>query len=157
VVAESQQLLEQAWKLLSEHVEPIRERIKSGAAEDRGEGMVLGQCQKCGGQLKVLRGKTGKTLRGLCGQGGRAGAAGRRLGGAQAPGCGQTFPLPQKGVIMVTGNNCPECGWPEIKVTGASGPRKAVGALYRPRLPHQREVPPAQSTTVMTRACPAPD
>ncbi len=33
----------------------IRDRIKSGVRED-----LLGVCQKCGGQIKVLRGKTGK-------------------------------------------------------------------------------------------------
>ena len=121
VVGESQQLLEQAWKLLSEHIEPIRERIKSGAAEDRGEGMVLGVCQKCGGQLKVLRGKTGKRFVACVGKEGELPTPAIGSEAPKRPGCGQTFPLPQKGVIMVTGNNCPECGWPEIKVTGASG------------------------------------
>ena len=36
-------------------------------------------------------------------------------------GCGQTFPLPQRGTITPTGKTCGECGWPEIKVVGAGG------------------------------------
>ena len=56
VVGESQRMLEQAWKLLDGHLDAIRERIRSGARED----LTLGECKNCGGQLRVLRGKTGK-------------------------------------------------------------------------------------------------
>lgn len=158
VVAESQRMLEQAWKLLDGHIEQIRERIRSGARED----LTLGVCKNCGGQVRVLRGKTGKRFAACVGpaddgahapeegarsaagvpgtdrtESARAPAAGEGAGattraagdgeGAGTPaarprrGCGQTFPLPQRGTIVPTGRTCPECGWPEIKVTGASG------------------------------------
>jgi DNA topoisomerase-1 len=122
VVAESQQMLEEAWKSLDGHVEQIRERIKSGAREDRGEGLILGVCQNCGGQLKVLRGRTGKRFVACVGKEGEPVPQGEGPDGKpKRPGCGQTFPLPQRGAIMPTGATCTECGWPEIKVTGAGG------------------------------------
>ncbi len=112
VVGESQRMLEQAWKLLDGHLDAIRERIRSGARED----LTLGECKNCGGQLRVLRGKTGKRFAACVGKPGEeAPAEGQRRG------CGQTFPLPQRGTIVPTGKTCGECGWPEIKVTGASG------------------------------------
>jgi DNA topoisomerase-1 len=130
VVAESQEMLEQAWRLLDTHVTDIRERIKSGVRED----LTLGVCKNCGGQLRVLRGKTGKRFAACVGKpeaegqpeaGGRArqpaGVADAEPGARPRRGCGQTFPLPQRGTIVPTGKTCAECGWPEIKVTGASG------------------------------------
>jgi DNA topoisomerase-1 len=117
VVAESQQMLEQAWKLLEEHIDVIRDRIKSGVRED----LTLGVCQKCGGQLRVMRGKTGKRFVACVGKEGEAPAPSGDPDKPARRGCGQTFPLPQRGVIMPTEKICPECGWPEIKVTGASG------------------------------------
>ncbi len=113
----------------------IRDRIRSGVRED----LTLGTCKNCGGQLRVLRGKTGKRFAACVGKGepgaGADGAtpeagAARPAPEAPAPGeagarprrgCGQTFPLPQRGTIVPTGKTCTECGWPEIKVTGASG------------------------------------
>ena len=116
VVAESQGMLEQAWKLLDGHVDDIRDRIKSGVRED----LTLGVCKNCGGQIRVLRGKTGKRFAACVGKEGeepRPAAEGER----PRRGCGQTFPLPQRGTITPTGKVCAECGWPEIKVVGGGG------------------------------------
>ncbi len=116
VVAESTQMLEQAWKLLDSHVTDIRDRIKSGVRED----LTLGECKVCGGQLRVLRGKTGKRFVACVGKEGeepKPAAEGER----PRRGCGQTFPLPQRGTITPTGKTCGACGWPEIKVVGAGG------------------------------------
>lgn len=116
VVAESQDMLEAAWKLLDGHIADIRELIKSGVRED----LTLGECKSCGGQLRVLRGKTGKRFAACVGKEGDApqpAAEGER----PRRGCGQTFPLPQRGAITPTGKMCGECGWPEIKVVGAGG------------------------------------
>jgi len=111
VVADSQRMLEEAWRLLDAHADEVRDRIRSGVRED----LTLGVCKNCGGQLRVLRGKTGKRFAACVGKEGDApGPDGRR-------GCGQTFPLPQRGTIMPTGKTCAECGWPEIKVLGAGG------------------------------------
>ncbi len=116
VVAESQEMLDQAWKLLDGHIDDIRALIKSGVRED----LTLGECKNCGGQLRVLRGKTGKRFAACVGKEGDApqpAAEGER----PRRGCGQTFPLPQRGTITPTGKSCGECGWPEIKVVGAGG------------------------------------
>jgi DNA topoisomerase I len=121
VLADSQKTLEQAWRLLDGHIEQIRERIRSGARED----LTLGVCKNCGGQLRVLRGKTGKRFAACVGAPDAADGAAAAPSGEDAErprrGCGQTFPLPQRGTIVPTGKTCAECGWPEIKVTGASG------------------------------------
>ena len=116
VVAESQDMLERAWKLLDGHTGDIRDRIKSGVRED----LTLGVCKNCGGQIRVLRGKTGKRFAACVGKEGeepRPAAEGER----PRRGCGQTFPLPQRGTITPTGKVCAECGWPEIKVVGGGG------------------------------------
>jgi len=116
VVAESQEMLEQAWKLLDGHVADIRQRIKSGVRED----LTLGKCENCGGQLRVLRGKTGKRFAACVG---KEGEEPQPVAEGERPrrGCGQTFPLPQRGTITPTGKTCGECGWPEIKVVGGGG------------------------------------
>ncbi len=116
VVSESQAMLERAWRLLDAHIADIRARIKDGVRED----LTLGECKVCGGQLRVLRGKTGKRFVACVGKEGeepRPAAEGER----PRRGCGQTFPLPQRGTITATGKICGECGWPEIKVVGAGG------------------------------------
>jgi DNA topoisomerase I len=117
VVAESQTMLEHAWKLLDGHVADIRDRIKSGVRED----LTLGECKVCGGQLRVLRGRTGKRFAACVGKDGEEPKPATVEGERPRRGCGQTFPLPQRGTITPTGKLCAECGWPEIKVVGAGG------------------------------------
>ncbi len=116
VVAESQDMLDQAWKLLDGHIDDIRTLIKSGVRED----LTLGECKNCGGQLRVLRGRTGKRFAACVG---KEGEEPKPAVDGERPrrGCGQTFPLPQRGTITPTGKACGECGWPEIKVVGAGG------------------------------------
>jgi DNA topoisomerase-1 len=117
VVRESQDMLEQAWKLLDAHVADIRDRIKSGVRED----LTLGECRNCGGQLRVLRGKTGKRFAACVGKEGEEPSPPPAEGGRPRRGCGQTFPLPQRGTIVPTGKACGDCGWPEIRVVGGGG------------------------------------
>jgi len=117
VVQDSQEMLEQAWKLLDAHTDQIRDRIKSGVRED----LTLGVCKNCGGQLRVLRGKTGKRFAACVGKEGEEPQSPAAEGERPRRGCGQTFPLPQRGTIVPTGKVCAECGWPEIKVVGGGG------------------------------------
>ena len=117
VVHESQEMLEQAWKMLDAHIADIRDRIKSGVRED----LTLGTCKNCGGQLRVLRGKTGKRFAACVGKEGEEPQQPTVEGERPRRGCGQTFPLPQRGTIVPTGKECGECGWPEIKVVGGGG------------------------------------
>jgi DNA topoisomerase-1 len=116
VVHESQEMLKHAWRLLDAHVEDIRQRVKSGVRDD----LTLGECRDCGGQLRVLRGRTGKRFVACVG---KEGEEPRPAAEGEVPrrGCGRTFPLPQRGTITPTGKTCGECGWPEIKVVGAGG------------------------------------
>ena len=117
VVRDSTDMLERAWKALDGHVDTIRERIKSGVRDD----LTLGPCKNCGGQLRVLRGKTGKRFAACVGKEGEEPQQPAVEGERPRRGCGQTFPLPQRGTISPTGKTCGECGWPEIKVVGAGG------------------------------------
>lgn len=117
VVRDSQEMLAQAWKLLDAHTEEIRERIRSGVRED----LTLGVCKNCGGELRVLRGKTGKRFAACVGKPGEEPQQPAAEGERPRRGCGQTFPLPQRGTIVPTGKTCGECGWPEIKVVGGGG------------------------------------
>ena len=59
---------------------------------------ILGKC-KCGGDLIIIRTKKG-----------------RFVGCSNYPQCKETYPLPQKGIIVPTGKVCKECGAPIIKV-----------------------------------------
>ena len=110
-------MLEEAWKRLDGHIDDIRDRIKSGVRED----LTLGVCKNCGGELRVLRGKTGKRFAACVGKEGEEPQQPAVEGERPRRGCGQTFPLPQRGTIVPTGKMCAECGWPEIKVVGGGG------------------------------------
>ena len=102
VAAEDEDMLD-PWRYLAE----MEAHIKSGSQE----AVTLGECRRCGGQVRVLRGKTGKRYAACVGEG-WPGSAG---------GCGQTLPLLQWGTITATGQTCSACGWPQIRVAGASG------------------------------------
>jgi DNA topoisomerase-1 len=123
VVEDSQEMLVHALKLLEEHLDKIRTVIPQAAREDQGIGLILGTCQVCGGQLKVLRGRTGKRFVACVGKEGDEPRVpeGAPEGTPARTGCGQTFPLPQRGAIIARGTNCETCGWPEITVTKTGG------------------------------------
>ena len=119
VVADSQALLAEAHKLLEGHIEAIRTEIKGAVRED----MTLGVCTTCGGELRMLRGKTGKRFVACVGKEGDEAKVpeGAPEGTRPRRGCGQTFPLPQRGAIIAKGTSCPGCGWPEITVLKTGG------------------------------------
>jgi len=119
VVAESQKMLEHAYKLLEGHAEAIRTIVKGAVQED----LTVGVCSNCGGELRILRGKTGKRFVACVGKEGDEAKVpeGAPEGTRPRRGCGQTFPLPQRGAIMRLGTTCPECGWPQIKVLSSGG------------------------------------
>ena len=98
---------------------PIRDRIKGAVRE----GMTLGVVHQLRRPARMLRGKTGKRFVACVGKEGDEAKVpeGAPEGKRPRRGCGQTFPLPQRGVIIATGTTCTECGWPEIKVLGAGG------------------------------------
>ena len=59
---------------------------------------VVGKCPMCGGDLVIRQSKNGK----------------RFIGCSNYPKCKVTYPLPQKGEIIPTGETCPYCGAPLI-------------------------------------------
>ena len=136
VVRESQEMLEQAWKLLDAHVADIRDRIKSGVRED----LTLGTCKNCGGQLRVLRGKTGKRFAACVGKEGEE---------PQQPAVGGRAPAarlrPDVPAAAARDHRAHGQGVRGVRLARDQGGRRrraraSVGALHRHRLSEQREV-----------------
>ncbi|GAB4258809.1 MAG: DNA topoisomerase I [Thermoleophilia bacterium] len=104
VVQSSRRLLHEAYASLEENRERVAAKIFEGITDDR----ILGDCPTCGThKLRVIRSKTTKK---------------RFVGCEGYPECGQTYPLPQRGDIIATGETCPECGTPRIKILGGRRP-----------------------------------
>ncbi|GAG44872.1 unnamed protein product, partial [marine sediment metagenome] len=78
----------------------INEALKSQASK----ASALGSCPACGvGEIRLIRNRrTGKRFAGCS----------NFFNGT----CDVSFPLPQKGKILATGEKCPHCGAPIIKV-----------------------------------------
>jgi DNA topoisomerase I len=104
VVTISRDLLRQAYGSLEQNKEQMAAKIYEGITDDR----ILGECPKCGkSKIRVIRSKTTKK---------------RFVGCEGYPECDQTYPLPQRGDIIGTGEICPHCGSPKVKVLGGRRP-----------------------------------
>ncbi len=104
VVKISRDLLRQAYGSLETNRQKVAAKIYEGITDDR----ILGDCPKCGEhRLRVIRSKTTKK---------------RFVGCEGYPQCDQTYPLPQRGDIIGTGEICPQCGSPKVKVLGGRRP-----------------------------------
>ncbi len=78
-------------------------RIGDAAAADSAQATTLGSCPVCKkGQLRMI--KSYKTKKRFVGCSNYSG------------GCRATAPLPQKGIIRISGKACSECGWPIVGV-----------------------------------------
>ena len=97
VVDRSREVLSGILDIMEDQKEDIAREIREGIKGDT----VLGECPSCGGEIQIRRArKSGKRFAG-CGS---------------YPDCEQTYPLPQKGGIVGSGETCEECGSPKIKV-----------------------------------------
>ncbi|MBU1670411.1 MAG: DNA topoisomerase I [Actinobacteria bacterium] len=97
VVDHSREVLDGVLAVMESQKEEISREIKEGMRGDT----VLGACPGCDGELGT---KTAKK-------------SGKRFAGCMNyPECTTTFPLPQKGSILATGEVCEECATPRIKV-----------------------------------------
>lgn len=97
VVDHSRLVLGKIMDSMESQKEEISKEIRDGVRGDA----VLGECPDCGGEMRILRAKK----------------SGKRFAGCGGyPECRVTFPLPQKGAIVVTGEKCEECESPRIKV-----------------------------------------
>ncbi|HEY5530281.1 MAG TPA: DNA topoisomerase I [Thermoleophilia bacterium] len=104
VVTISRELLREAYSSLEQNREQVAAKIYEGIIDDR----ILGDCSKCGThKLRIIRSKATKK---------------RFVGCEGYPDCDQTYPLPQRGDIIGTGEICPQCGTPKIKVLGGRRP-----------------------------------
>jgi len=121
VVSISRDLLRQAYGSLEQNREQVAAKIYEGITDDR----ILGECPKCGkNKLRVVRSKTTKK---------------RFVGCEGYPECDQTYPLPQRGDIIGTGEICPQCGSPKIKVLGGRRPWVLCLDPYCPTKAEYRE------------------
>jgi DNA topoisomerase-1 len=129
VVAISRDLLRQAYGSLEQNREQVAAKIYEGITDDR----VLGDCPTCGQhKLRVVRSKSTKK---------------RFVGCEGYPECNQTYPLPQRGDIIGTGETCPECGSPKIKVLGGRRPWVLCLDPYCPTKAEYREKQAAKSAS----------
>lgn len=62
--------------------------------------VLVGQCDKCGKQLRIIRMKLGRQFIGCTGY----------------PECRNAYPLPTGALVAVTGRQCPECSKPTVNV-----------------------------------------
>lgn len=98
VVDESRQFLEKILDKLLKNKNEIGSDLRKALIADS----VIGNCDKCGGNLRILFGRSGK----------------RFLACNNYPKCTNTYPLPQKGRVTAVNKECEVCGKPTIKVTG---------------------------------------
>jgi DNA topoisomerase-1 len=100
VVEKSRDLLDEVMQMLEDSREQLVEEIRNGIREDK----ILGKCPTCGEGLRMLRARKSKK---------------RFVGCSGYPDCTTTYPLPQSGSVIATGEVCPECNSPKIKVIAA--------------------------------------
>ena len=104
VVTISRDLLRQVYGSLEENRQQMATKIYEGITDDR----ILGDCPKCGThRIRIIRSKASKK---------------RFVGCEGYPECDQTYPLPQRGDVISTGEICAQCGSPKVKILGGRRP-----------------------------------
>lgn len=97
VVDKSRLMLGNIMQQLQAKKEQVAEGIRAGIKLDQ----ILGTCPNCGKNLRIMRAKKSKK---------------RFVGCSGYPECTNSYPLPQFGSIVSTGETCSECNSPKIKV-----------------------------------------
>ncbi len=97
VVEKSRKMLEDIFDMMEGSKQDLVEEIRNGIREDK----ILGTCPNCGGNLRMLKARKSKK---------------RFVGCSGYPQCTTTYPLPQQGSVVATGETCGECGSPKVKV-----------------------------------------
>ncbi|MEM2899732.1 MAG: DNA topoisomerase I, partial [Thermoplasmata archaeon] len=95
-VEESKEMLMQIVEVMEANRAAIGKVIKDALKSQN----VIGKCPDCNGNLGILRSQKGK----------------RFVGCSNFPKCKRSYPLPQNGKIIYTGENCSDCGAPQIKL-----------------------------------------
>lgn len=97
VVDKSRLMLDNIMQQLKAKKEQVAEGIRAGIKLDQ----ILGTCSNCGKNLRIMRAKKSKK---------------RFVGCTGYPECTNSYPLPQFGSIVSTGETCGECNSPKVKV-----------------------------------------
>ncbi len=96
VVEESKEILKKAFEILEANEEKIGDEIKKAMTKQN----FFGRCNKCGGELTLLKSSKGK----------------RFIGCSNFPKCNNSYPLPQKGSVYFSNEYCKKCGAPIITI-----------------------------------------
>ncbi len=96
VSRESREMLSRIFEVLVKNRTKIGDSIKK-ALEDQ---KILGECPKCGNDMAIRESRRGKRFASCGGY----------------PKCRNSYPLPQRGRILILGEKCPVCQAPKIKV-----------------------------------------
>ncbi|MEF8879839.1 MAG: DNA topoisomerase I [Candidatus Thermoplasmatota archaeon] len=95
-IQESREMLEEVVEELEGDKDKIRENIQKAERKQN----VIAECPRCGEDLVIRRSRKGKRFVGCSGY----------------PDCKNTYPLPQKGGVVKTGETCKECDTPKVKI-----------------------------------------
>ncbi|MDP6155445.1 MAG: DNA topoisomerase I [Candidatus Thermoplasmatota archaeon] len=96
VSRESRKMLTEIFKVLEENRTKIGDSIKKALQDQK----ILGVCPSCGNDLAIRESRRGKRFAACGGY----------------PKCRNSYPLPQRGRILILGEKCPVCQAPKIKV-----------------------------------------
>lgn len=118
VVEKSRDILTTVMDQLENSKHEVAQEIRNGIKEDR----ILGTCPNCGSNLRIVKAKKSKK---------------RFVGCSGYPDCTTTYPLPQTGTVMPTGETCQECGSPKVKVVNKG--RKPWIFCLDPQCPTKKE------------------
>ncbi|MDY6796447.1 MAG: DNA topoisomerase I [Actinomycetota bacterium] len=118
VVDKSRDILAEVMHLLEARKSEVAEEIRNGIREDR----ILGKCPSCDSNLRIVKAKKSKK---------------RFVGCSNYPECTTTYPLPQTGTIMPTGEICQECHSPKVKVVNKG--RKPWIFCLDPKCPTKKQ------------------
>lgn len=121
VVDKSRDILAEVMDMLEASKDEVAAEIRNGIKEDR----ILGACPSCESNLRIVRAKKSKK---------------RFVGCSNYPECTNTYPLPQTGTVMPTGEVCADCRSPKIRVMN-KGRRPWVFCLD-PDCPSKKEKKP---------------
>lgn len=104
VLAEVVERLKPQLEQFKENEEPIGEALTKATKRAQTQERIVGKCPNCGtGKLMIIYSrKTRKRFIGCT----------NYFKGI----CKTSFPLPQRGTVKPTGNNCKACGWPQVLV-----------------------------------------
>ena len=93
---ESREMLSKIFVVLDKNKAKIGDSIKKALTDQK----ILGDCPKCGKSITIRESYRGKRYASCSGY----------------PKCRNSYPLPQRGRIVIQGKECPVCSSPKVKV-----------------------------------------